>query len=119
MTLGYIVTFGDALYRALDAVERLREEGIDVGLINKSTLNVIDEEALKEAGSTGFVIVVESFSKRNGLGMRYGTWLLEAGLSPKYAHLGTHHEGSGGLHEHYPHQGIDSASIQKQVKSMV
>ena len=86
---------------------------------SQSTLNVIDEAALKEVGSTGFVVVVESFSKRNGLGIRFGSWLLEAGYSPKFARLGTHHEGSGGLFEHYPHQKIDSASVQAQIKSMV
>jgi transketolase C-terminal domain/subunit len=32
---GYIVSFGDALYRAMDAVECLKAEGIDCGLINK------------------------------------------------------------------------------------
>jgi transketolase C-terminal domain/subunit len=31
--------FGEALYRSLDAVERLKQEGIDIGLINKPTLN--------------------------------------------------------------------------------
>jgi len=41
---GYIVSFGEMLYRSLDAVLRCREEGIDVGLINKPTLNVIDEQ---------------------------------------------------------------------------
>jgi hypothetical protein len=30
-----VVSFGDALYRAMDAVECLKAEGIDVGLINK------------------------------------------------------------------------------------
>jgi len=117
-TAGYIVSYGDALYRALDAVERLRADGIDVGLINKSTLNVIDEEALAEAGKTKFVLVVESLSKRNGLGIRYGTWLLKGGFTPKYNNIGTHHEGSGGLYHHYPHQGIDSASIQEQVRKL-
>ncbi len=30
-----IVSFGEALYRSLAAVERLKQEGIDIGLINK------------------------------------------------------------------------------------
>lgn len=47
---GYIVTFGDSVYRALDAVERLKQEGIDVGLINKATLNVVDEEMMAKVG---------------------------------------------------------------------
>ena len=41
---GYVVAFGDLLYRAWDAVLRVRQEGLDVGLINKPTLNLVDEE---------------------------------------------------------------------------
>lgn len=58
------------LYRSLDAVERLREQGEDVGLINKATLNVVDEAALKEIGSTGFVLVVESMNQKTALGSK-------------------------------------------------
>ena len=32
---GYVVAYGELLYRALDAVERARENGIDVGLITR------------------------------------------------------------------------------------
>ena len=41
---GYVVSFGDMLYRSWDAVLRCRQEGLDVGLINKPTLNLVDEE---------------------------------------------------------------------------
>ena len=34
-TLRYIVSFGDALYRAVDAVEKLKNEGKSVGVVNK------------------------------------------------------------------------------------
>jgi transketolase len=118
-TAGYIVSFGDGLYRALDAVHRLKQEGIDVGLINKPTLNVVDEATIAKIGATPFVLVVEAFNRKTGLGSRYGTWLLERGLTPKYAHLGTHKEGSGGLWEQYPHQGLDSDSIIAKVKELV
>lgn len=116
---GYIVSFGEALYRALDAVERLKQEGIDVGLINKSTLNVVDEQMLTKVGQAPFVLVVESFNRSTGLGSRYGTWLLERGLKPNYAHLGTHKEGCGGLWEQFPYQGLDPVGIMEQVKKMV
>ncbi|MBW4581560.1 MAG: transketolase [Tildeniella nuda ZEHNDER 1965/U140] len=118
-TAGYIVSFGDGLYRALDAVHRLKQEGIDVGLINKPTLNVVDEAAIAKIGATPFVLVVEAFNRKTGLGSRFGTWLLERGLTPKYAHLGTHKEGSGGLWEQYPHQGLDPDSIIAKVKELV
>jgi transketolase C-terminal domain/subunit len=118
-TAGYIVSFGDALYRALDAVERLKQEGIDVGLVNKPTLNVVDEETIARVGSSPFVLVVEAFNRKTGLGSRYGSWLLERGFTPKYAYLGTHEEGCGGLWEQFPHQGIDPVGIMKKVKELV
>merc|ERR1712130_331197 len=116
---GYIVSFGDALYRCLDAVERLQKEGHEVGLINKTTLNVVDEEMMKILGKGSFVLVVESISSKNGLGIRFGNWLLERGFSPKYAHIGTHHEGCGGLWEHAYYQGYDPISVYNKVKQMI
>lgn len=117
-TQGYVVAFGETLYRALDAVERLKQEGIDVGLINKPTLNVIDEDMLAKIGKSPMVLVVESFNRKTGLGSRMGTWLLERGLTPKFAHIATHKEGCGGLWEQFPHQGIDPNGIIAKVKSM-
>ncbi|MCC0176286.1 transketolase [Waterburya agarophytonicola K14] len=116
---GYIVSFGDALYRSLDAVERLKEEGINVGLINKSTLNVVDEETIAKIGKAPFVLVVESFNRRTGLGSRFGSWLLERGLTPKYAYLGVHEEGCGGLWEQFPYQGLDPEGIMSHVKGLM
>jgi len=103
----------------LDAVERLRAEGHDVGLINKVTLNVCDEQSLDTVGKSGFALVVEPLSRRNGLGIRYGTWLLERGYSPKYGYIGTHREGCGGLWEQAYHQGYDSKSIVNKIKEML
>ncbi|MCD2451658.1 transketolase [Methylicorpusculum oleiharenae] len=118
-TQGYIVSFGESLYRALDAVERLKQEGFDVGLINKPTLNVIDEEMLAKIGKSPMVMVVEAFNRKTGLGSRFGSWLLERGHTPKYAHIATHKEGCGGLWEQFPHQGIDPAGIMAKAKDLL
>ncbi|MBP0001351.1 MAG: transketolase [Cyanobacteria bacterium SID2] len=118
-TAGYIVSFGDSLYRSLDAVERLKQEGIDVGLINKPTLNVVDEEMMAKVGAAPFVLVVEAFNRRTGLGSRFGSWLLERGFAPKFGYLGTYQEGCGGLWEQFPHQGIDPDGIMAKVKSLM
>jgi transketolase C-terminal domain/subunit len=118
-TQGYIVSFGESLYIALDAVERLKIEGIDVGLINKPTLNVIDEDMMAKIGKAPFVLVVESYNKKTGLGSRFGSWLLERGLTPKFAHIATHKEGCGGLWEQFPHQGIDPSGIIAKTKELL
>lgn len=116
---GYIVSYGDMLYRSVDAVDRLREEGLDVGLINKSTLNVVDEKVLKEIGSTEFVLVVESLNQKTGLGSKMGTWLLERDLTPRYGYMGTNREGCGGLSEQIPFQGLDPHSILLKAKQLI
>jgi transketolase C-terminal domain/subunit len=116
---GVIVSYGESLYRCLDAVEQLRDEGLDVGLVNKATLNVVDEGMLAELGHQPFVLVVESFNRRTGLGIRFGTWLLERGFSLRYGYLGSWREGCGGLWEQFPHQGIDAAGIISHVRGLM
>merc|ERR1719498_250489 len=117
---GYIIAFGDALYRANDAAQRLRAQGIDVGLINKSTLNILDEETTTKVGSTGFALVVEPLSSKTGVGAKYGYWLAKLGLPkmPLFDNIGINKGGEGGLWEHAYEQGYDSASIQDKVKSL-
>ena len=112
---GYVISFGDILYRAVHAVDTLRKEGIDVGLINKSTLNVIDEDVMKEVGKTDFVIIAESLNVRTGLGSRFGTWLLQRGLTPKLATMGVHKEGCGGLWQQIPFRESLRFCVQNEV----
>ena len=117
--LGYVVSYGEMLYRCLDAVDRLREEGLSVGLINKPTLNVVDEEMMTRLGSTGFVLLVETQSVKSGLGARFGTWLLERGYSTPYAHMGVTREGQGGIVEQIGFQGLDPDNILNKIRSMI
>ncbi len=105
---GYIVAFGDMLYRAIDAVETLKtEHGLTVGVVNKPTLNLIDEETTKKVGSSGFVIVAETQNQVTGLGSRYGTWLLERGHTTRYKRMGLVKPGEGGGPEQVGFHGLE------------
>jgi transketolase len=115
---GYVVSFGETLYRALDAVIALKEQGVKVGLINKSTLNSYDAETMKKLAASPFVLVAEGFNVKTGLGSRFGSALLKAGFKGKYNNIGTHQEGCGGLWQQMGHQGVDSAGIQQAVKAL-
>ncbi len=116
---GYIVACGDIVYRALDAVIRLGEAGTKVGLINKSTLNVMDPATMKLLAGAPFVLVAESFNVKTGLGSRFGTELLKAGFKGKYNNIGTHKEGPGGLWQQIPFQGLCPEGITKAVKALM
>jgi transketolase C-terminal domain/subunit/transketolase N-terminal domain/subunit len=116
---GYVISYGEMLYRSLDAVEQLRAEGIQVGLINKTTLNVRDEATLAKVGQAPFALIVESQNTKTGLGCRYGTWLLEKGLAPRYAAMGTSKLGHGGLDEQLPHQGLAVEDIKNRIRALI
>lgn len=116
---GYIVSFGDALYRCLDAVKRLQSEGLTVGLVNKCHVNEVDDAMMEIVGKSKFVLVVESQNIQTGLGVRFGTWLLERGCTPKYARCGLHADGCGGCWEHAYHQGYDPESVMAEVRKLV
>jgi len=118
-TAGYIVSFGETTYRALDAVIKMKAAGIDVGLICKPTLNVYDEEMMAKLAASPAVMVAESFNVKNGLGARFGTELLKRGFSGKYTNIGTHREGSGGLWQQMGYQGLDSNGISTTFKALI
>jgi transketolase len=116
---GYIVSYGEMLYRCLHVVEMLKSEGIEIGLINKPVLNVVDEAMLSTVGSSPLVLVVETQNSKTGLGSRYGSWLLERGYAPKYGYMGTWKDGIGGLSEQIPYQGMSVEAIRERVLGMM
>ncbi|KAI9566888.1 hypothetical protein HD554DRAFT_1073599 [Boletus coccyginus] len=55
-------------------------------------LNIVDEPTVRKIGSSPFLLVVKSLSQKTGHGSKFGTWLLERGLtlrtgSPIYLRL--------------------------------
>jgi len=115
---GFVVSFGEMLYRSMDAVLRCRKSGMDIGLVNKPTLNLVDEEVIRKIGSTKFVLVTESQNQKTGLGSKMGTWLLERQLTPKYAYMGTTKEGCGGLQEQILNQNLDPEAIISKIHTL-
>ena len=67
-TAGYVVSFGDMLYRSYDAVLRCRQEGLDVGLINKPTLNLVDEQVRLRwsPGESIFMLLIPGCDRSSG-----------------------------------------------------
>jgi len=69
---GYMVT------EAVQAIDLLEKEGLDVGIIDMSTLKPLDEEAvIKAAEETGAIVTAENGSIIGGLGEAVATVLSE------------------------------------------
>jgi transketolase len=118
-TEGYVISYGEMLHRSLAAVRRLQNEGVDIGLINKPTLNMIDENMMRHLLNSKFVFVVEGQNEKSGLGARFGTWLLRRGYAGLYRYRGVTRAGCGGLGEQIIHQGLDPDALYEFIMKEV
>jgi transketolase len=63
-----IATYGDIVFQALEAAERLRELGISVEVIDFYSIKPVDRKALiGSVAKTGTLLVAENHQRRNGL----------------------------------------------------
>jgi transketolase len=93
---GYILTYGCMVSRALKVYEKLKEEGIDIGIMNFSCPAVIDEEKIKIAIDTGLLITYEDHHIDTGLGATIALFLAENGIKVKFLRFGIKNYGSSG-----------------------
>ncbi|KKB07068.1 transketolase [Devosia geojensis] len=63
-----IIANGVMVHRALAAAAALAGEGIEARVVNMSSINPLDEEAILAAAKTGAVVTAEEHSVRGGLG---------------------------------------------------
>ena len=79
-----IISSGFMTMRALEAVEQLKDDRVDVGVLHVSTIKPLDEETIKrEAARSGrMVIVAENHTIVGGLGEAVAGLLLRSGITP-------------------------------------
>jgi len=77
-TDGFVISLGEMLYKSYAAVLCERKAGMNIGLVNKPTLNLVDEQVLRKIGTTKFVLVVDSQNENTGIGSKMGTWLSQS-----------------------------------------
>ncbi len=93
---GYILTYGCMVYRAIKVYEKLKSDGIDIGILNFSCPTLIDEEKIKIAINTGLLITYEDHHIDTGLASTVGLYLSEKDYSVKFLRFGIKNYGSSG-----------------------
>lgn len=85
-----IVSVGVGVHRALEAADRLAEEGIQAGVIDLRTVAPLDTLAVCEAVSaSGRLLVVDEDYRGFGLSGELAAVVLEAGIAVKYGRVCT------------------------------
>ena len=78
------------VYRAIQACEKLRENGVEVQVINISCLSDLDGEAILKAAKTGVIITYEDHHIQTGLGSLVANFLAEQGLEDSFSEIGNY-----------------------------
>jgi transketolase len=115
---GYMVT------EAIKAVDLLEKEGLDVGVLNVSTLKPIDEEAIVAAAKrTGAIVTAENSSEINGLGdavasvlcEQFPTPIVKVGVEDEFGQSGLMTPEKDELMEHFAFSAEDLVVSVKEV----
>ncbi len=113
---GAILTTGGMLHRAIQAWEKLKEEGVEVQVLHLSCLSDLDREAILHACRTGVVVTYEDHHVETGLGSLIGSVIAEEGLSIRFRKMGiTSYGASGKPDDLYRMQGLDVESLIQTV----
>ena len=116
---GYMVT------EAIKAVDLLEKDGLDVGVLNVSTLKPIDEEAIVAAAErTGAIVTAENSSDINGLGDAVAcvlsenrpTPLVKVGVEDEFGQSGLITPEKDELMEHFA---LSAADLTVSVKKCI
>jgi transketolase len=115
-----IISSGFMTMRALETVERLRADNVDVGVLHSPTIKPLDEETIvREASRPGrLVIVAENHSIVGGLGEAIAGLLLRAGVTPPFRQIALPDAflDAGALPTLHDKYGISSAAMVQSIK---
>ena len=105
------------VYRAVEISEKLKKDGISIGVINFSCPTEIDKEMMEKAVETSFIITYEDHHIDTGLGATAGIYLSENGYSGKFFRKGiTNYGASGKPDELFKWFGMDVESMTEFIK---
>ncbi len=116
------ITTGEPTYRAVMAVEQLKQEGFDCGVISVHSLRPFDREAVRKAAkNTGAIITVEEHSIYGGLGSMCASLLMEEGFSLPFKIMGIPDEYTvtGNQEEIFQHYGITPEGLAQTARELL
>jgi len=116
-----IIACGHLVWKSIEAVKMLAEQGISVELINMHTIKPLDEEAiLKSVSKTGCVVTAEEHMMHGGLGDAVAQVLTRKLPSPhEYVAVNDSFGESGTPMELMAKYGIDTINVVDAVKKVI
>lgn len=111
-----ILCYGSTAFRAVKAWEILLERGVNIKVINVPCPLELSEELIKEAASTGIVLVYEDHNVKSGLGVEIAKEIALRGIGAKLILKGVEdYSPSGRADDLYRMLKLDPESIAEEI----
>ena len=117
-----IIATGEAVYPALQAANKLKEQGIQATVVSMHTIKPLDTELIRKlAAQCGAIVTVEEHSVYGGLGEACASYLLQHGFSKPFKIIGIPDEYTvtGSQQEIFNHYGISEKGISETVIALL
>lgn len=116
-----LIACGITLSKALEAADRLARPGIEVRVLNMSTLKPLDEEAIiRAAQETGAILTVEEHIQQGGLGSRVAQVVAKRHPVPmSFLSIKDCYSSSGKAEQLLEMHGLTVERIQEEICSLV
>jgi len=112
-----VFSMGAMIFRALEAHEILKKEGIRVRVYNVSSPLDLDPKVVRTAAQTGLVVTYEDHNVHSGLGAIAGRIIAENGIKVKFQCLGvTGYGASADPEALFRKAGLDAAALAGRIK---
>ena len=118
---GYIIACGMMVPYAVEAAKQLKEEGIEVGVVDMHTLKPVDKDLIfKAAKKTGKIVTVEDAFIIGGLGGAVCETVAESGIACRVKRLGVPalFPGFGTFNDQMDHLGFGVEAMKEAIKTI-
>jgi len=116
-----VIACGLMVHRALLAADALAKQGIELRVVNMSTIKPVDKEAvIRAANETGAILCVEEHLQHGGLGSMVAQVVTKHQPVPmSFMAVKDYYSSSGKPNELLEQHGLTSEGIEKEVRSLV
>ena len=112
-----MVQSGKAVRKIAD---ELKNNGLNIGVLNCSSPLEIDEEAIVQAANTGLVVTYEDHNVKSGVAGVISKIILEKDISCKFLAKGISKYGASASPDKlYKDQGLDEESMIQEIKRVL
>jgi transketolase len=113
-----VLAIGNLVSASLEAAERLKADGIELGVVDMYSITPIDREAIRRAAAQGVVITAEEHNVSAGFGSAVAEVIAEERLPARLVRIGMPDQYSllGPPTHLYRHYGLDADGVAAAVK---